>query len=487
MRGPLYHLHRTTRRLVLLGCLSILGLTLASSTTVNQLDRILNDGVLRMITLAGPTTYYENARGPTGYEYLLAKAFAEHLGVELKVTLMDSIPGILSSVGTPKGHFAAAGLSVTPQRMKHTLFSEPYSEVMQKVVYRAGTARPDSIPDLLGGELLTVAGSAHTERLNELKHLYPDLNWREHPNAEVLELMEMVHSGEAEFAVVDSHDYLINRSLFPNAREAFDLSEPQPLAWAFPKRRDTSLLAAANRFLQEFRDSGQLARLEEQFHGHTERFSAYGSRVFIHHLNTRLPQYLALFQETATELGLDWHLLAAMAYQESHWDPLAVSPTGVVGLMMLTRAAASEVNVTNRRDPEQSITGGAQYFIYTYNRIADRIQEPDRTWLALAAYNIGYGHLEDARILTERNGANPDRWEDVKEHLPLLQKRAHYSTVRFGYARGWEAVHYVENIRHYRSILQWKTLSVLRREEKDRYADQLENGEPSPPLLLRPL
>lgn len=465
----------------------MLSLTLGSSTTLSQLDRVRQEGVLRMITLTGPTTYYENARGPTGYEYLLAKAFADHLEVKLEVTLMESITGILSSVGTPKGHFAAAGLSVTPRRQERTLFSEPYSHVTQKVIYRAGTARPNSIPDLLGSELLAVAGSAHAERLVELKHLYPDLSWREHPTAEVLELMEMVHNGEAEFVVVDSHDYLINRSLFPNAREAFVLSEPQALAWAFPKRRDRSLLKAANRFLREFRDSGQLARLEEQFHGHTERFSAYGSGVFIQHLNTRLPQYLELFQATAADLGLDWHLLAAMAYQESHWDPVAVSPTGVVGLMMLTRAAASEVNVTDRRDPEQSIVGGAQYFLYTYNRIPDRIQEPDRTWLALAAYNIGYGHLEDARVLTERHGGNPDLWEDVKTHLPLLQRRAHYSTVRYGYARGWEAVHYVENIRHYRSILQWKTLSALRREERNRYADQLENSDLPPPALLRPL
>lgn len=486
MRGPLYHLHRTARRLILLGLVTVLSAALTSSVTETQLDRIYREGVLRVITITGPTTYYENARGPTGYEYLLAKAFADHLGVELEVTLMDSITGILSSVGTPKGHFAAAGLSITLKRLARMQFSEPYSQVTQKVIYRAGTPRPAAISDLFDSELFAVAGSAHVERLTELKHAHPELNWREHHTAEVLELMEMVHNGDARFIVVDSHDYLVNRGLFPSAEEAFDLSEPQALAWAFPKRRDDSLVQAANRFLKDFRDSGDLARLEEQFHGHTARFSAYGSRVFIHHLNARLPKYLDLFKETATELGLDWHLLAAIAYQESHWDPFAVSPTGVAGIMMLTRAAASEVNVSDRRDPEQSITGGARYFLHTYDRIADRIQEPDRTWLALAAYNIGYGHLEDARVLTERHGGSPDLWEDVKAHLPLLQKRAHYSTVRFGYARGWEAVHYVENIRHYRSILQWETLSSLRREEREQHMNQQEEGDLLP-ALLRPL
>ncbi len=486
MRGPLYHLHRTTRRLILLTSVTLLGVALSSSKAMTELDRVLDKGVLRVITVVGPTTYYENARGPTGFEYLLARAFADHLGVELEVTLMDNVTGILASVGSPKGHFAAAGLTVTPRRQARTMFSEPYSEVTQKVIYRAGTRRPQSIADITDGDLVAIAGSAHVERLEELRDLYPNLRWREHAAVEMLELMEMVHSGEAEYAVVDSDDYLINRSLFPNAREAFDLSEPQPLAWAFPRRRDDSLRRAANRFLEEFRDSGALARLEEQFHGHSEQFSAYGSRVFMHRIDTRLPEYRDLFHEIADELGLDWHLLAAIAYQESHWNPNAVSPTGVVGMMMLTRAAASEVNVSNRRDPTQSIVGGAQYFLNTYQRIPERIEEPDRTWFALAAYNVGYGHLEDARVLTERHGGNPDRWEDVKQHLPLLEKRAYYSTVRFGYARGREPVHYVENIRHYRSILQWHSLSAMRREERLQEAGQPELREIDPGMF-RPL
>lgn len=486
MRGPLYHLHRTTRRLILLGSITMLSVGLASSKTMTQLDRILDQGILRVITVVGPTTYYENARGPTGYEYLLARGFADYLGVELEVTLMDSITGILASVGSPKGHFAAAGLTVTPKRQERMLFSEPYSHVTQKIIYQAGTARPHSIPDILDGDLIAIAGSAHIERLQELQELYPELSWREHYAMEMLELMEMVHNGEAQYVVVDSDDYLINRGLFPNAREAFDITEPQGLAWAFPKRRDDSLLQAANRFLEEFRNSGALTRLEEQFHGHTERFSSYGSSVFMQRISTRLPQYIDLFKDIADELDLDWHLLAAIAYQESHWDPHAVSPTGVVGMMMLTRAAASEVDVSNRRDPEQSIVGGARYFLYSYERISEEIQEPDRTWFALAAYNVGYGHLEDARVLTERHGGNPNLWEDVKTHLPLLQKRAYYTTVRFGYARGWEPVHYVENIRHYRSILQWHTLSALRREERAREMGIPDSGELAPGLL-RPL
>ena len=152
---------------------------------------------------------------------------------------------------------------------------------------------------------------------------------------------------------------------------------------------------------------------------------------------------------------MDWRLLAAIGYQESHWNPRARSPTGVRGIMMLTLNTAKHIGVKNRLDAEQSIMGGAKYFKIVLKRIPARIPEPDRTWFALASYNIGWGHVEDARILTERQGADPDRWVDVKERLPLLRQRKYYKQTRYGYARGNEPVQYVDNIRRYYETLQW--------------------------------
>ena len=154
---------------------------------------------------------------------------------------------------------------------------------------------------------------------------------------------------------------------------------------------------------------------------------------------------------------MDWRLLAAVGYQESHWDPDAVSPTGVKGLMMLTQDAAKDIGIKDREDPQQSILGGAKYLASMHKRIPDRIPEPDRTWLALAAYNVGLGHLEDARMLTLKNKGDADKWVDVKKNLPLLTKEKWFKQTRYGYARGREPVRYVENVRTYYDILVWIT------------------------------
>ena len=178
--------------------------------------------------------------------------------------------------------------------------------------------------------------------------------------------------------------------------------------------------------------------------------------TFFHHTKNRLPKLIPIFKQAAATHELDWRLIAAISYQESHWNPKAVSPTGVRGLMMLTQNTAKQLGIKNRRDPVQSTEGGARYFVRMKGKIPDRITEPDRSWLALAAYNIGYGHLEDARVITERKGGNPDRWADIRDSLPLLEKKEWYKKTRYGYARGREAALYVRNIRNYYDLLNWK-------------------------------
>ena len=174
-------------------------------------------------------------------------------------------------------------------------------------------------------------------------------------------------------------------------------------------------------------------------------------------MRDRLPKLRPYFEEAEALTGIDWRLLAAVGYQESHWQENAVSPTGVRGIMMLTQDTARHVGIKNRLDPRLSIIGGARYLRIVEKKIPDRIDDINRLWLTLAGYNIGFGHLEDARILTQRQGANPDLWLDVKERLPLLRKKAYYSTVKHGFARGNEPVTYVENIRNYYDLLLWFT------------------------------
>ena len=462
---------RTLYRLSLTMVILALCLTLSTSRTKTTLESVLEQGVLRVISMVGSTIYFHDARGGNGFEYLLAKQFSRQLNVQLDLTVMDDLGAILNATGGPKGHFATASLTATKERQQFVRFSQPYTTVHQTLIYRLGHRRPKTLTDIIGGRLVVMPGSSHIERLRELKQTeYPDLQWETVADGEMLGLMQMVHDGEADYAVVDSSAFDVNRGLYPRAREAFNLSQAEPIAWAFPAHGDDSLLKAANRFLTSYEASGELQRLQDRFFGHTDNFSIGGSQLFRHRIESRLANYETLFKTTAEQYQVDWQLLAAIAYQESHWNPRAKSPTGVRGLMMLTLNTAREMGVSNRLDPEQSLRGGTEYLLRVKKRIPKDIVEPDRTWLALAAYNIGYGHLEDARVLTERHGDNPDRWQDIRKYLPLLQQKKYYKTLRYGFARGREPVQYVQNIRHFHSILRWHDIEKERIEQAQRKA-----------------
>jgi len=238
-------------------------------------------------------------------------------------------------------------------------------------------------------------------------------------------------------------------------RVAFDIGEKQELAWALPKTDDNSLYLEVQKFFKKIKENGELTRLIERNYGHVEDFDYVGTKIFRRHIETRLPRYQALFESAAARYNFDWRLIAAMGYQESHWDPDAVSPTGVRGIMMLTQKTAKDLNIKDRLDPRSSISGGTKYFKQTHQRINKKIPEPDRTWMAMAAYNVGYSHLQDARKITRKLKKDPNRWIDVKQALPLLAKKKWYKQTRYGYARGWEPVQYVENIRSYYDILKW--------------------------------
>jgi membrane-bound lytic murein transglycosylase F len=172
-------------------------------------------------------------------------------------------------------------------------------------------------------------------------------------------------------------------------------------------------------------------------------------------MQSRLPLYKKWFEEAADESSQDWRLLAAIGYQESKWNPHAASGSGALGLMQLTLQSATAVKVANPADPRQSIFGGARYFRSIYEKIPAHVSDPDRTWFALAAYNIGYGHVEDARVLAQKAGRDPDSWDDVRRFLPLLSEEQWYTQTANGFARGSEPVRYVDSVRSYVDLLEW--------------------------------
>ncbi|MGH1471327.1 MAG: membrane-bound lytic murein transglycosylase MltF [Cellvibrionaceae bacterium] len=436
---------------------------LAASKPPSLLEKIQDIGHLTITSRNGPTTFYEGQQGLTGFEYTLAKSFADELGLELVIENEDDLGTLIKSVYQEDIQLAAAGLTVTDKRKDNVLFSTPYFDITQQVIYRSDSNKPVSVEDLLGQEILVIADSAHAERLRELQIEHPDLQWKEQAGLEMIDLVEMVHSGDIQYAIVDSNAFLINRNVYPRARAAFDISEPQQLAWAFPKQSDPTLFNAAEKFFARIQTDGTLEKIHDKFYGETEQFNHSGALLFANRVESRLPKWESHLKQAGAEHNLDWRLLAAISYQESHWNARARSHTGVRGLMMLTQATAKDMGITNRVDPEQSIKGGAKYFKSIFNRIPERIQGLDRTWMALAAYNVGFGHLEDARVLTEKHGENPNKWDNVRRYLPLLSKRKYYKNTKHGYARGWEPVEYVENIQHYYTVLNWHEHMEVRR------------------------
>jgi membrane-bound lytic murein transglycosylase F len=444
-----------------------------------HLEEIKERGELRVLSRYAPTTYYIKGDNFAGLEYELAQRFAEKLNVKLNIVIFDNLGDMLSLLEQGKADFAAAGLTITPERKNFFRFGPIYQEVTQQLVYRQGTKRPKSLANLNDGELEVIANSSHVEQLLSHQQDIPDLDWTENDELDNSGLLELVQLEMIDYTIADSNEFASSRSLYPELQVAFDLSAPQPLAWAMPQSDDNTLFNEVVAFFEELEAAGDLDRLIEKYYGHIRRFDYVDTRAIHRRIYTHLPLYQEMFERAATEFEFDWRLLAAVAYQESHWDKQAISSTGVKGLMMLTKGTAKDMGVTNREDPSQSIYAGSKYLSSIRKRLPDRINEPDRTWLALAAYNVGLGHLEDARILTERDGKNPDLWLDVKQYLPLLAKQKWYSQTRYGYARGGEPVRYIENIQRYYDIL----LLQHNAENPELISEEIDITQPLPSAL----
>ena len=446
----------------------VAGIIIESTFIVTtDLENIVKRGEITIITRNTPTTYYIGPEGPTGFEYELAKAFALHLGVYPNIVIQNEFSKILPAIYNQDAQLAAAGITYTDKRSRYVAFSDSYQDITQLVLYKAGNKKPRKLEDLRDATIEVIDGSSHEELLIQLKLEHEYLQWNANKNTEINDLLSQLAKGEIEYMICDSNDFEFNQRFYPSLRKGFQISGEQQLAWAFPKSKDKSLINAANKFLQNSKNNGFLQKLHDKHYSHIPGLNYAGAQTFLKHINSRLVNLIPIFKQVATQHDLDWRFLAAVSYQESLWNPKAVSPTGVRGLMMLTQRTARQLGIENRVDPLDSTKGGASYFLHIKNRIPERITEPDRTWMALAAYNVGFGHLEDARILTQSRGGDPDRWADVRKSLPLLTQKKWYKKTKFGYARGHEPVLYVRNIRNYYDLLIWKY------NEKDNLRDSL--------------
>ncbi|MGR9114793.1 MAG: membrane-bound lytic murein transglycosylase MltF [Gammaproteobacteria bacterium] len=415
------------------------------------LEDIRKRGKLIVLTRNAPTTYFYQNNKEQGFEYELTQKLAQSLNIEVEYKVYETSSEVMAALAAGEGHLAAAGLVPSEQESHHFKYGPSYKTVNQQVVCHRRTKRPKALRDLLKRSLLVIAGSRNDEKLKQLKTELPELNWEASSALTTEQVLEKVSQGEADCTLVESNIMAVNRLHYPNLVEAYTLSE-EKLTWALPDN-STHLKQYIENWFKQIQSDSTLLAINERYYGYPEIFDYYDTLVFLQRVKKRLPKFKAYFKQVANTYNIPWTLLATQAYQESHWDPQAESPTGVRGLMMLTKDTAKRLGIKNRLNPKQSIQGGAKYLQRLLNKIPKEVAEEDRIWFALAAYNVGYAHLLDARELARKTGKNPNVWADIKQVLPLLAQKSHFKTLKYGYARGKEPVQYIDRIRLYHDVL----------------------------------
>jgi membrane-bound lytic murein transglycosylase F len=445
----------------------------------------------------GPTTYFEDAQSqPTGYEFDLASAFAQDIGVEVRFVTVTTQQDAINLVKEQRAHMAAGGFitrekPLTPPTKRSApktthAAAKPIADAANKppesvkpapryevdgkllgpafhnassiLIYRKRESKPPPLNEMTEASIAVIAGSEADQTLSDQDGLDQTAAdgfklTRLPSGSSAADLLSQLTDAAFDYALIDSTTFDASKQLFPQIEKAYDVGQTYHYAWAYGKTSRDFLLRHSDTFFAKLGQSGLYKRLIDKHFGLTQRLSAVDLATFVERVQSTLPKYRQMFLDAAEISGIDWKLLAAIGYQESHWNPLATSPTGVRGLMMLTSDTADRMKVTDRTDAKQSIFGGARYFAMMRDGLPLRISEPDRTWLALAAYNQGLGNLESARILTTRSGRSADLWENVSKELPKLSDPSVYSTLKTGYARGSEAVHFATNVRAYYDVL----------------------------------
>jgi membrane-bound lytic murein transglycosylase F len=408
---------------------------------------------LVVITVNSPDTYYENAEGGhAGLEFDLASEFARELGMKVRFKIVPKLDDSLLTLEKHQGHFAA-GLTITPKHALHARFGPVYQLVQPQVAYNTDHPKPKNMDRLVGRTVEIAGGATYGEQLNKAKQQVPELKWAE-VDITPEDLLAKLAEGKVDYVVADSTQINLAKNFFPNLGVAFDLGEPTGKAWAFSPYAERGLLEKTQAFFNRIEQDGTLVRLLDRYYGHAQRLHQTDVIGILKKRRTVLPGLRDYFHEAEELTGIDWRLIAALAYQESHWDRLATSPANVRGIMMLTEITADRMKVTDRLNARQSILAGARYLMLLKDGLPTRIKEPDRTWIALAAYNQGSGHIEDARILAQRLNLNPDAWLDLKQTLPLLSQSKYFRNLKHGYGRGGEAVILAESVRTYYKILR---------------------------------
>ena len=433
---------------LLVVCLVLLSACSGETAAPSSLDSVRADGKLIVLIINSPTSYYYDRDDQlAGPEYEMTQSFAAFLGVEVEYKAYDSTLQVIEALRERKGHIAAAGLTITELRKQQFDFGPAYQTLQEKLVCRRDTSSISNIEEMADVEIAVAADSSYVETLRQI----PGINWRADPDHNTQYLLKAVADKELDCTVSDTTLFNIERRYHTELADKYTLADDVKLGWMLAKG-DDALLEEVDKWFSRYSKT-ELDPMLDRYYGYVEIFDYVDTHKFLRRVDTRLKQYKAMFIDAARKHDIDPALLAAQSYQESHWNRKAKSPTGVRGMMMLTQPVAKSLGVKSRLDAKENIYAGAK-FLAKMKTMVDHVAEPDRSWLALAAYNIGRGHFRDAQSLAKKLGKDPDKWSDMKTVLPLLSDKKYHKDLRYGYARGSEPVTYVTRIRNYQHLLQ---------------------------------
>ncbi len=426
----------------------------SKNKTHNSLDKIRQSGKIRLITNLSDTTYHLYNNNPTGFEYDLALKYAEFLKVDLDI-ITPGWNDMFNYLETGRGDFIAASLTITEQRLKHVSFSIPYFKVHQRLIFHNENQGILSLKELAGKTIHVRRGTSYHNSLKDLRNSGIKLNYILHDNTPTQELIKMVAEKKIEYTIADSNIAYLNRRYYPDIRVGISLHQSEYHGWAV-KKKDKKLLKSINQFFTEAMEDGTLNAIYNRYYNDITSFDYYDIKMFHERIQKRLPKYKDIILKQARKYNLDWRIIVAITYQESHFQPLARSYTNVRGLMQVTMGTARDMGITNRLDPYQSIMAGSKYLHQLKNRFNDIEDEYQKLIFSIASYNIGYYHIRDAQSIAELKGLDKNDWYSIKTVLPLLTQRKYYNATKYGYARGFETVNYVTKILTYYDILRHK-------------------------------
>jgi membrane-bound lytic murein transglycosylase F len=416
------------------------------------LQKILKTGKITVVTRNTAECYYLYRDQPMGFEYELAQAFAAYLGVRLEVKVLDRWDDMTRALNRGSAAFIAASMPIVPHLRQAVAFSDGYMEVAQQIIAHRKNAHVKNIEDLSGKTIDVREGTAYQQRLAELKEQGIDLAIRLHADLPAEELIQKVADGEIEYTIANSNIILINRRNFPGAVSTGSIKDRLQLGWAvYPK--SIELRDRMNQFFKAIRESGQYDKIYQKYYGDDKDFDYVDLKAFHRRLKSRLSRYSPFIKVAANKHGFDWRLIAAQIYQESHLNPWAKSRAGARGLMQILPSTGRSLGVSDLYDPVQNINAGVKYLKNLYN-LYGQAEGNDRLLIALAAYNIGQGHIYDARNLAKKKGLNPNKWASLAQTLPLLQYRKYYKRAKYGFCRGSEPVRYIKQIMVYYDVLK---------------------------------